>query len=174
MRLLSYKLGFGLIEIVVYVALIVTLFAGTISLALTISSAYAKARNTRNVTTQGIAVMERIIRDSRLAYAIDVGNSTFAAHPGVLRLLSATSPTNSASTTRKYSLVSQTFVLEDGMAPAAALTNGVNATNLVFRNVSAGASSARAVRIEFTLQAGTGTVQTVQNFYGTVLLRGNY
>lgn len=169
-----YPRGFGLIEMVIYVALLVTLFAGTVSLVLTMSTAYAKARNMRNVTTQGIAVMERVIRDTRLAYTIDTGNSTFAANPGILRLLSVTSPTNSASTTRRYSLSGETFILEEGAAPALALTNGVRVTNLVFRNISTGVGTVRAVRVELTVQTGTGTVQAIQNFYGTALLRGGY
>ena len=168
------KKGLSLIEIILYVALLGLLLVAVVNLTLTITTVYAKARVVRAVNQQAVAGMERMVRSIQLAYRVDTSQSILSIHPGRLVIDTIITPTSIATTSRRFLLSGNTLALEEGVAPAVALTNGVQITNLVFHNIDTGSSGRKAVRIEMTASAGQGKLQTAQTFYGTAVLRGSY
>lgn len=129
--------GMTLIEVVLYVALLGGISVLAVNSILTVTSAFGKSRVERKINEQGVAALERIIREIRLAYDVDTTSTTFNIHPGRLSLFTTISPTDTATTIRKFFLQGTTMLLQEGTAPAVALTPEVKITNLVFRLIRA-------------------------------------
>ena len=166
--------GLSLVETIIYVALLGLLMTTVVNLLLTVSSVYVRARVVRNASQQGIGAMERMTRAIQLAYRVDSSQSVLGSSPGDLRIDSIITPTNTATTSRRFLLSGDTLILEEGVTPAVALTNGIRVTNLTFYRIDTGASGPEAVRIEMTIQAGQGNLQTTHTLYGTAMMRGSY
>lgn len=127
---------------------------------LSVYKAFGKTKVERMLALNGDVAMERMLRDIRSATSTDVAASVFKTSPGILKIGGT-----------KFSLAGTVLqVTQNGQA--ADLTSDINVTNLMFyRSVSA---NSEIIKIEMTLQAGTGIFQKSKNFYGSAVLRGIY
>lgn len=170
---LCRKKGVSLLETIIYVSILAMIFVVVINTVIVVSNSFGKARVKRNITAQGGAALERILREARLADSVDIIGSTLGVHPGELHLNTIVGPNDETKTTRNFSLQGNDLMIREGTSEAVALTSGVEITNLVFYFLTASTTS-EAIRIEMALSDSAGRFQTSQNFSGTAVLRRSY
>ena len=153
--------GYTLLETVVYVGILAVIAVLALGSILSVYRAFGKTKVERRLALNGDVAIERMVRGIRGATSTDVAASVFGANPGILKIGGT-----------KFSLLGSVLqVAESGGAPQD-LTSDANVSNLVFyRTVSA---NSEIIKIEMTLQAGTGIFQKSKNFYGAAVLRGAY
>ncbi len=153
-------------EVVIYVsslALIAVLVIGSI---LSVYKAFLKTKVERRVAADGDIAMETMVRSIRSSTSVDAAASTFGVSPGVLKLNSI-----------KFYIAANTLEVQYGANTAQDLTSpDAKVTSLIFyRDFSSGAGiSSDIIKIEMTLQSGTGQFLKSKNFYGSAVLRGEY
>jgi len=166
------KFGFTLVETLVYLGLAVILLSGIVQAIVTLTAAYRNVKTARDIESSAIAVMDRIVRDTRDATSINTAQSTFNLNPGILYL--NTYNASSTAITDKYYVANQRVMLSENGVLLGPLTSAdVAVSSLIFRSYST--STSNAVKIELTLtSASTSRVYITKNFYGTAVLRGSY
>lgn len=169
------KQGFSLIETIVYISILGILFVVMFNTAIVVTNAFGKSRVIRAIDIQGGAILERILREVRLADSVDVGGSILGVNPGKLKLNTVLSAANPTATIREFELQTSTgdVMIKEGTGEAIPLTLGIITTRLVFYSIVASTTS-EAVRIEMTFEAGLGRSYSSKDFYGTAVLRGSY
>jgi prepilin-type N-terminal cleavage/methylation domain-containing protein len=162
--------GFTLVEMVVYAAVLGVLAVVAINSMLIMTGAYANLRASRDLNASATAVLERITREIRTAYAVD-GASTLNVNPSDLIL--DTKNAGGANTTVEFYVENNLLkVKEGGVAQGSLTTSSTNVSNFVARSISG--KNSKAVKIELTMTATRGTKSKTRNFYTTVVLRGSY
>src|SRR3989344_3109229 len=139
--------GYTLLEIVVYVSILAVVAVLVVGSILSIYQAFAKTRVERRLALNGDVALETIIRDVRAAESFDAGISVFGTNPGVLQI-NIGGPTENLT------------------------SSDVSVTNLIFYATST--DNSKMIRVEFTLEAGSGKFQKTKNFYGSAVMRGAY
>lgn len=165
------KLGFTLIEMVIYSALLALISILTINAVLSMSRAAGSFRESRNIGLAADSGVERMVRDMRSAALINDAGSSFGANPGVLNI-DIVDPDTSASSTVEFYLSGTTLTRRAGGVTQILTAPTIEVTSLVFRKFTTAKS--QAVRVEMTLRSGRGVSQKTENFYDTVVLRGSY
>lgn len=175
MQLSSIKnsCGAGLLELIIYVALLAALIIGALDLMINASTVIAKARLQRTINTEGELAMQRIIREIRGAYDVDASNSSFDTHPGTLRLRTYAGASGSATTTADIRIISGLLHLTKATTSVDLITPNVSVSNLIFRNLNP-TTTPKAVKIEMTLTGTSSRFTVTSPFYGTAILRGSY
>jgi len=166
----ALKAGFTLIELLVYTA-IMLLVIGTVGSMLLAIGRGSNAISAEQSLEQASDAMDRILRDTRSARSIDTANSTFGSTPGTL-MLSTTDASNNALTEQFYLTGSSIHVKENGIDAGALTPGGARVTNLVFRHIAT--SLSEAVKVELTIESGSGSSYRSKKFYGTAVVRGSY
>lgn len=167
--------GFTLIEVLIYTAILAVISLLVVNMVLSLNTSFAKMRVRRNLSSQGRTALERMIRDIRLAYEVDSAASVFNSHPGRLELRTVVGPGQTATTSRTFFLVGQDLAMQEGISSPQLLSWGVKTTNLVFYLSNPGATStSKLIRVELTIEAGAGRVQSQEKFSASALLRGSY
>lgn len=160
------KRGYSLLEVVIYVsslALIALLVIGSI---LSVYRAFLKTKVERRIVADGDIAIETMVRSARSSTGVDAVASIFGVSPGVLKLNSI-----------KFSLSGTVLQVQYGAGAVQDLTSpDSRVTKLVFyRDFSSSSSvSSDIIKIEMTLQSGTGQFLKSKNFYGSAVLRGEY
>src|SRR3989344_2342877 len=90
--------GVSLLETLIYVTLVVFLMTAVLTTFLQLSDVYQKSRSKRLANQNGLAAIERLVREIRLAQGVDDGASVFGVHPGQLTLNTVVSSSNLTST----------------------------------------------------------------------------
>lgn len=169
-----FTAGFSVLELVIYIAVLVTALAVVVDSLLRVQPVLARGRLLRSVNTSGEFIMQKMIREIRLANNIDAASSAFDAHPGALALDTVVSFTDETPTTAVISLNSgQLQIQRSGQSAEILNYSDVDVTNIIFRNVTQ-SSVSKAVKIELTLEARKGTSTVTSNFYGTAILKNSY
>jgi type II secretory pathway pseudopilin PulG len=171
MKASNKNLGFTLIEMVIYSALLAMISILTINAVLAMSRAADSFRGSRNIGLAADSGIERMVRDLRSATLINDAGSTFGANPGVLNM-DIVDPDTSASSTVQFYLSGTALVRRLGGAVQILTASTTEVTSLVFRKLTTAKS--QAIRMEMTLRSGRGVSQKTENFYDTVVLRGSY
>ncbi len=171
------QLGFSLIEVVVYVSIFAMLSVVVINSYIVIVASFNRTQTNRDLQESGNTVMERISREIRQAKSVTVGNSVLGSTPGTLEM-ATTDSSGTAGTVR--------FVLSSGAVFIYNTFNGntlgtpignlvgqnVTATSLIFRQMTTTAGT--GVKVELTVRDSRGKEHKTENFYDTVMLRGDY
>ena len=76
--------GFSLIEMIIYVAIVAIIFVVVVNTIIIVSTAWGRARVQRTISFQGGSVMERMLREVRLADQVNIGASVFGSDPGAI------------------------------------------------------------------------------------------
>ena len=167
------KRGFSLIEIVIYVAILATLSVLAINTILTMTSTFSKARIVRRITADADGALERIVREIRLASALNLGASSLGIDPAHIVLSSARSHSDSAATVKDIGVVSGRLRLQEGSDPAVFLTSPQTRVTR-FQAFRMATTRSEALKLELTFEAGAGRNLVQRNFYSTAILRGSY
>lgn len=154
------------VETVVYIAILAFLFFMVAETLTTIARTYRATAVTRSLSSSGLTALDRMSRDIRNASSVDQAQSVLNTNPGKLVLLSG------ATITEFYVEQGLINIRENGISKGSITLDSATTTNLVFRLITTPKSS--AVKVEMTLQSGTGTDFRTANFYNTVVLRNSY
>jgi len=163
--------AFTLIETIIYMAILVILLAVAINTLLSIIGVYKHFVVVSNIEDSAITTMERITRDIRNAESVSAGSSTFDTNPGTLTL--STLDSDGSPTTIQFAVISGAIHVTEGGTDLGPLTTGnTTITNLVFRYATT--TRSELVKIELTLEAGSGDSQRIESFQTSTIVRGSY
>jgi prepilin-type N-terminal cleavage/methylation domain-containing protein len=171
MKSLSRQYGFSLIEMLVYVAILATVFILVVNTILVVTGSYSSIKSSNDLNNSALVSLERLVRETRQANSIDLVQSVFGAHPGRL-VLNTTDKNNDPLVIDFYIENNQLKIKKNGVLSGALVRDNVIVDNLVFRNLSTTTSS--SVKIEMTLSVSEGKVNKTEKFYSSVVLRGSY
>lgn len=163
--------GFSLIDTVVAVGLLAILSAIITSVILAESQSWTRARAERNAVDAGEAILARLTAEIRLAKSVNTAQSTLGLHPGRLVLNTFASPTSSDAAVLDILLSNANLTLSRGGIPTT-ISGAARVTHLVFYHLTT--ATAEAVRMELTVEAGTGNFLTEKRFATAAVLRGGY
>ncbi len=148
------KRGIGLIEVVIYIAVLTIITIVVINTMLAMSESFAQIRQARRVNASAALALDRMTHEVRQAAEINLAESVFGSNPGQLQVDSS-----------KFFLQGGQLMLQEGLSAAQPLTsNKVKVTSLVFWNLSTTTSQATKVKLEID----------GRNFYSTAVLRESY
>ena len=161
--------GYSIIETLIYSTILA--FIAVLAVASIISSWrwFQKGKVDAQIARNGEFVLERVVRDVRLADSVGVA-SVFGSNPGSLELISG-------ATSTKYSLSLQTIQRKEANGNWENLTSADSKiTNIIFWNefTSSSEISSRIIKVEFTLESGDGVFLKQKKFFGSAVLRGSY
>ncbi len=157
--------GFSLVEMLVYIAVLVIVAAGALTLVFSLGGKFQQQRADQLVTKSAQGALEHMLSSIRTADSVGV-SSTLISSPGVLTL-------NAAATTTAYSLSSGTVVYSiNSVAKGPITDNKVSVSELRF--FLHDNTTTQLVRIELTLTAQVGAARVTKTFYAGATLRGSY
>ncbi|MDP3735642.1 MAG: hypothetical protein Q8R39_04420 [bacterium] len=166
------KLGQTLIELLVYAALVVIIGGIVTTMLVAMQRAIAQTLVARRVQATAAVVLERIVRDARVAHDIDELASTLGVHPGRVTLLVRDEGGGPDVAYAFEAVASALEVRRNGVLEGSLTPDTVSVANLVFREVVTPVSE--ALRIELTLHAEQGRASSTEKFYVTTVLRDSY
>jgi len=143
------KKGFTLIEILIYTTIVAIFLVAAVNFSLDIIEGKAKARSMREVQQNTRFSIERMTQEIRRASGINLGQSVFDTHPGILSLAMPEAEKN--PTIFDLSLDGALRITQGTSTPEILTTNQVATTNLVFTNLSPLAWS-KNIKINLTIQ----------------------
>lgn len=163
--------GFSLVEMLLYIALLSLSLLVVLQTLIMMVRAYGNLRATQHIEKDAGFGMERIVREVRDASDITDGESVFDTYPGELFLV--TSTVGGTSRTVEFYLENGRLMLkEDGVVSGALTGTKSTVTNLVFRKIATIRS--KGVKIEMTVESGSGRTEKSQDFFSTAVLRDSY
>lgn len=163
--------GFTLIEMIIYIAFFAILSVVAVNGTIVVMKSFYELRLTQSVNSSATVALERMSREIRNAYDIDLTQSTFGTSPG--RLTLKTKDSLGANTTMEFYVdgSNQLNLREGGVDKGQLVTKTVSLTNLVFRSITT--TNSKAIKIEMTLKdSRAASAQTVK-LYDTIVLRGS-
>jgi hypothetical protein len=158
------KKGYSFLEVMVYTSILAAIFSVCVASVLSIYGGLNKIKTQERLSNNGEFFLEKIVRDIRSATSTNTLISVFGTNPGVLQIGSV-----------KYSLSSYIIQRQEGLAsPENITSNDVKVTNLVFfRDFSQSSKvNSEIVKVELTLDAGSGKFQKSKKFFTSGVLRG--
>lgn len=162
-----------MIELMIYVALLAMLTIGAIDLITNAYTLMAKARLQRTINTEGELAMQRMIREIRGAYDIDLPNSIFNVHPSALRLQTYSDASGVATTTADFRIMGGLLHFTKATTSIDLTSSNASVANLVFRTINP-TTTPKGIKIEFTLIATSSRFTITSPFYGSAMVRGSY
>lgn len=157
--------GYTLVEMVIYVALLAMLVGVVVTVLLGIVNSYKHIEVSLDLQ-RNTQALDRIVRELQSATTINDGSSTFDSSPGTLVY------TTFAGDTRTVDLSGDSISLsENGSALGNLTTGDVVVTNMVFRYLNGFFSD--AIKIEMTMEAGSGDAYRSESFSVTTVVRGS-
>lgn len=166
-----YSKGFSLLEIVIYVSLFSVIAAVSMSALFQTIKAFSDLRVSRNINDSSVSVMERLTRDIKSATTVDLANSTFGASPGRLTL-STVNASGTATTVEYYVATSSLRIKENGVDMGSLVSAKTQVSALVFYYINTGSSI--GIKTELHLTSSRASVNDIDHFYDTSVLRGSY
>ncbi len=170
-RILVNSSGATLAEVIVYVFLIGLILSVVVMAMFSLSRSYRIMQSSFAIDATAQVSFERMIRDIRGALSVDLVESTLESSPGKL-VLNTLNSTGDPMTIEFYVDNLSLLVEENDVLLGPLSSSSARITNLVFREISTGQSS--AVKIEMTVESGQGDSLREKNFYSTVVIRGTY
>ena len=163
--------GFSFMEMVIYVTILVFIVVVLISTMLVISKTYKKVSVGRTIETSAVLALDRTTREIKNSNSIDATGSVFDSNPGSITLSGLTA-TGSPRTVKIYAENNILKIMENGTYRGQLTASNTSVTNFVLKKIDHDSSD--AVKIEMTIQSGTGEYQKSENFYATAILKGSY
>jgi type II secretory pathway component PulJ len=167
----SLRKGFSLIEVVLYVSLFSVISAISMSALFQTIKAFSDLRVSRNINDSSVSVMERLTRDIKSATTIDLANSTFGTSPGRLTL-STVNASGTAMTVEYYVASSSLRIKENGVDKGSLVSAKTQVSALVFYYINTGTTL--GVKTELHLTSSRSSVNDIDHFYDTSVMRGSY
>lgn len=158
--------GFSLIEILVYIAILVIVSGGALTMLFSLTDQINTGRAERIVRSSAEVTLERMLGDIRAADTIDTFYSTLETSPGALTLLDG-------ATTTDYAVVGGVIeVTEDGSVVGPLTDDRVTVDSLIFYHYDN--TFTEMVRTVLTLSATVGDATVTRTFEAAAVLRGSY
>ena len=167
--------GTGLVELVIYIAIFSVISVVVVGGTVQETKLLRKARAERAVTSAAETILERIVREIRLACSVSVTTTSISLT--TFSDLSAPSGTDctDASATRVIDFSGGNVLLEP---PVGTQLNpyGVTVSNLTFAKVTTPLSAVSdAIAVKLSLSSGAaGSYQVTHTYHATAILRGSY
>jgi len=165
--------GFSLVEILIYLAIFVSLSILIINLFIVILSTFHFSHINRKLLESGMISMERIATEVRKANSIDPNSTN-----DTLILNSLSNSTDLTITTLKKEnnqlniSINNTVDSSSNISNFNLLDKKVLINSLNFIPITTPES--QAVKIEMSLEYGSGGHIKIKNFHNTIILRGSY
>ena len=158
------KGGYTLIEILFYIALFSVLTLAIINSFITMTKAF-KEISIQSDLVQSSLVIERMSREIRQAYGINsIATSDLK--------LNTKDELDNNETVRFLLSGSDIQLFENDVLTGNLNTPNIQVVNLSFTQITT--VNGNAVKISLSVKSGRDTTNRVENFYNTVLLRGDY
>lgn len=158
--------GFSLVEMLVYVAILMIVSSGALSLLFSLTDQINTGRAERIVSHSAEVTLERMLGDIRGSVAVNLFSSTLESTPGVLTV-------ETAATSTQFSVSSGAIVVEENGTIIGPLTDDrVTVDSLIFYRYDN--SVTEMVRVAMTLSATVGEATVTRNFEAGAVLRGSY
>ena len=171
MQIKPFKKGATLLETLVYATLLSILTITTVAGLITLNNSLQGIVLGRIVDDAAQEVIEKIIREIRLADSVDVGSSILGVSPSKL-VLNSTDLVGDPSSV-ELSIVSSTLEFSrDGSSIGPLTPNQVTIDEIIFDHIVTDRSE--AVKVSLVLKANTRVVNIEETFNTTVILRGSY
>ena len=167
-KLATYRFGFSLIEMMVYMALLMVISVSAVLLLLSMQDLLGDYEAKKKLTESGRVAMERILYDIRSADQVDTADpeTVLTSSPGHIVL-------TKGATTTEFLISDGALVLEINDAEVGPLTySDVSVDELRFFHYSN--SETDMVRVQFTLTTIVGFSTTTQTFNSGAVVRGTY
>ncbi len=141
------KIGFSILEIIIYIALVGTILAATTSIAFEIYHGHTKNVSYQSLQNNARFVLSKIVTEIENAQSINTETSIFNSNTGMLSLQTGNSGTNPTL----FQIESQRVSIKQGTSASVQLTSAdTNATVLRFENLTA-PQTPGTVKITLTL-----------------------
>lgn len=159
--------GFTLVETIVYALIVAILFFVVTNTLIVLMRVYNDSRAVRALQDSGLTAIERISREIKQAKSVDLVQSQFGSHPGVLVLVKEEDDGSQSTVQIKmWNGVSVGLFSDDATGP---ITNpDVEVAEFMFFRGDTGLSD--IVRLQLTLRS-RGRMET---FYTSAIVRGSY
>lgn len=158
------KGGYAVLELLFYLALFAVLGAVVIDALVTMTHSFKETTIEAELVQSG-SVMERMVREIRGAYAI----SAISANNLILN----TKDNNGVNKTVEFLLNGSNLELKENSVLTGNLNSPkISVTNLAFSQVTT--AKGKAIKILLILQANNDASGRTENFYDTIVLRGDY
>lgn len=158
--------GYSLIELVIYIALFVTISLVVMQSLIAITKTYAAARAYRTLQQNGELVMERLTREVRQASSISTAGSVLASSPGVLALGGEEADTTPY--TLSVGVVNDIVTLTKNTTATPLSSDEVSVDELIFWHIDT--LTEDSIRVQLTLSTTRAPVVT-STFNTTIVLR---
>ena len=170
---LKNKKGFTLLEVVIYVGLLTIITSIVTNSFLSDIHVWGYARSTRDATSAGRLMLERMDQEIKLSRSVDTITSILGTHPGKLVLDTFAGVTSTQESTLEIFLDGEELKIKRGVGTTISLSGGkARVTNLVFRRLVS--SKSEIVRIELTVEVSSGKFTKEISFTTAAVLRGAY
>ncbi|TAL49353.1 hypothetical protein EPN83_01225 [Patescibacteria group bacterium] len=162
--------GLSLVETLVYIGILTLILGVVVALLSGLGGSQRRLKASKQVENSAIFGFERMIREIRRAKSINPA-SVLGTNPGVLVL--DTTDLGGAPRTVEFSVSGSILrVKESGIDLGPLTPSQARVTSLVFSLLSTPNSA--ALKVEMTVEAGSGPSLASRNFYGTAILRNSY
>ena len=170
----NLRRGTSLIETVVYLMIFVVISILVVNSVLIIATSLAKIRLERKIVRNADSVMQRMVREIRLAEDINA-SSTFGVSLGGLSLRTFRRATDTTEVDADFYVAPETgrLMMKKATTTFMLTESDVIVTNLIFRQITS-SSTSKSVKIEMGLQVSNRNSSIMRNFYSAALLRGTY
>jgi type II secretory pathway pseudopilin PulG len=167
-----YRSGFSMVEMVIYLAILVSFSVFTVNTIITISAAWNDFRALQTLNTSMNSALERITRETRYASTTDVVLTTLNTHPGRLVLKKTDLDTGLVYSEDFYLNGTRLAFKENNGAEQFLTTADVAVTNLIFRKYD-NSNVSKTIKAELTAHSSKNPA-VAKNFYLTAIMRGSY
>jgi len=154
-----------------YVAILIMLVLAILQSLIPLSRAFRTLSSNSSVNAVAQTALERMVREIRSATSVDLVNSTFGSSPGQLQLNTLDASGN-ATTIQFYMSGTSIRIKEAGVDTGPLSPATARVTSLIFRKITT--SNSTAIKVEMTVESGSGASYISKNFYVTGVLRGSY
>lgn len=164
--------GIGLVEGVIYIAILAVILVLVINTVLAMFSAYSQARVLRRVSLDAESGLERMVREIRLSQRIDA-SSQLGSDSSRLVLNTIRSADDPVGAVKEFYLSGNRLAMKTDGGPEEFLTS--NNTDIdVFKLEQIITGRSEAVKITFSLTGLLGRDLASRTFYASAVLRGSY
>ena len=158
------KGGYAILELLFYISLFAILSVVVINSMITMTKSFGETKIQAELVQSG-TIMERISREIRQAKDINLTSSSDL-------ILNTTDGSGGAKTVEFLLSGSNLEILENGT-----LTGNLNTPNIAVTGITflqATTTKGKAVKIILSVRSNDDSLNRVQNFYDTIVLRGSY
>lgn len=164
----SFSQGFSLVEMLIYIFILVLLLSVIMNIVISSINSGRVIKVSRDIEDSALLSLERISREVRQASSVDLDSSVLGSSPGIL-VLEGLDINDNPRTVEFYLSSGSLFLKENGVELGALTQAEVEVTDLTFHLFSG--PNSQGIRTEITLESGTSTSFSSDNFYSSTLLR---